>query len=311
MLQVFFTNHTTADIKNVVIDYVAWDDNSLPVKIKGAIDFSDGSYIAHVNFNDINLSAGTSYGENAGYEIGEKCNISFFKAIVETFETFDGDIWNNPYTDAWEKMYAGVKYRDDLTTEIEVKDVDDFERIDINSEDIRDEKESIGEVSEDDVERTRTEDIGLSNDDVDYQMLEKNIREQDFRVKSTRYIVQDEEYKSLYPDMLQAILKNDTDLDIKSAVVAFVAWDQNKLPVKIKAAIDFSDGAYIQEVNFGDINMIPGSSYGRKSGFEIDEKCNIDQFKAIVVSYEAFDGTIWDNPLYDEWCEVYEGVKLQ
>ena len=130
-------------------------------------------------------------------------------------------------------------------------------------------------------------------------------------VISTKYEIQDERYKSLYPDMLQAVIKNNTSYDIKNAVVAFVAWDKNNLPVKIKGAIDFSDGSYIREVNYSDINLIPNDTYGKDSGFEIDENSGISKFKAIVVSYETFEGEIWYNPYYDEWCEFYEGVKLK
>lgn len=111
--------------------------------------------------------------------------------------------------------------------------------------------------------------------------------------------------------MLQAILYNGTNLDIKNAVVAFVAWDKNNLPVKIKGSSDFSDGAYIREVNFSDINMVPNSTFGDGQGYAIDENCGINSFKAIVVSYEAFDGTTWQNPLYQDWCKLYEGIKLQ
>lgn len=37
-------------------------------------------------------------------------------------------------------------------------------------------------------------------------------------VKSTQYIVQHDQYKSLYPDMLQAVLQNNTSCDIKNAL---------------------------------------------------------------------------------------------
>lgn len=150
------------------------------------------------------------------------------------------------------------------------------------------------------IEPTMTEDKLLSQIDA-----------QELKVIKTKYVVQDEEYKSLYPDMLQAVIQNDTSYDIKNALVAFVAWDSNNLPVKIKGSIDFSDGSYIKKVNYGDINLVPGEKFGESSGSAVDENCNIETFKAIVVSYETFDGTTWENPLYEDWCEFYEGVKLQ
>lgn len=140
--------------------------------------------------------------------------------------------------------------------------------------------------------------------------LEIQLEEQELKIVSTEYKTQSEQYKSLYPDMLQVILQNDTEYDIKNAVIAFAAWDENNLPVKIKGSIDFSDGAYIRQVNYSDINLIPGATFGDSYGFEIDEKCGIKSFKAIVVSYEAFSGETWSNPLYNDWRKMYEGVKL-
>ena len=62
----------------------------------------------------------------------------------------------------------------------------------------------------------------------------------------TKHIVRDKQCKHLYPDMLQAVIKNKTSVKIKDVVVAFVAWDKDNSPVKIKESIDFGDGAYIK-----------------------------------------------------------------
>lgn len=284
ILQAVLQNDTSYDIKNAVVAFVAWDKNNLPVKIKGTIDFSDGAYIKQVNYSDINLVPGSTYGETSGYQIDETCGIQTFKAVVVSFETFDSDIWENPYYDEWCKLYEGVKYTDDLKIDVAIEDAG-FEPTAQNA------------------------DQGDSNIMEDELVAE--IESQEFRVISTKYVVQDTKYKSLYPDMLQAVLQNDTSYDIKNAVVAFVAWDKNNLPVKIKGSIDFSDGSYIKLVNYNDINMIPGATYGESSGYEVDDACGIQTFKAVVVSYETFDGVTWQNPLYDDWCKLYEGVKLK
>lgn len=141
-------------------------------------------------------------------------------------------------------------------------------------------------------------------------LFDKLIAGQALAVTSTKYVVQDTRFKSLYPDMLQAILKNNTASDIKDAVVAFVAWDKNNLPVKIKSHLGYRDEAYVQLVNFADMNLVPRASYGRKKGYAIDEDCNIKKFKAIVVSYETFDGETWMNPYYSEWRTLYEGKRF-
>ena len=281
MLQVVLQNNTTFDIKNAVVAFVAWDKNNLPVKIKSSFDFSDGSYIRTVNYKDINMIPNGKYGNNSGYEIDEDCGIDSFKAFVVSFESFNGDTWENPYYDEWKLLYNGVKYDESYTVNVTLENIEYDIKI-----------------------PERDESTGMS----EYELSEK-LKNWDISVISTKYIVQDSKYKSLYPDMLQAVLQNNTLNDVKNAVVAFVAWDKNNLPVKIIGSIDFSDGAYIKRVSYDDINMIPGGKYGNNSGYEIDENCGIDSFKAVVESYETFDGNIVENPYYELWCEIYEGKK--
>lgn len=143
----------------------------------------------------------------------------------------------------------------------------------------------------------------------DQSKLESLLKQQPLYVSKTKYVVQDRYYKALYPDMLRAVIFNKSHEDIKSAVVAFVAWDKNNLPVKIKGDIDFSDGAYIQYVNYNDINLVHGKTYGNRSGFSINYRCNIKKFKAAVVGYETFDGKEWMNPYFSAWEDMYGGGK--
>ena len=131
-------------------------------------------------------------------------------------------------------------------------------------------------------------------------------------VSEAHLAVQSEEYKSLYPDLLQAILVNDTQDDIKDAVIAFMAWDANGLPVLLKAQFDFNAASYVKRVNYTGINMIPGSTFGEKAGMKVDESIKgIVTVKAIVASYESFDGKTWTNPEYEQFIEQYAGKKLQ
>lgn len=141
--------------------------------------------------------------------------------------------------------------------------------------------------------------------------LDAALLEQPMYVEKADYIVQDEKYKVLYPDMLQAIIKNNSGTDVKNAVIAFAAWDANGFPVKIKTAHSLRDGNYVVECNYGDVNMVDGSTYGSESGLPLDSDTdNIATFKAIVVNYDDFDGNTWENPHYDTWIEMYSDKKL-
>lgn len=141
--------------------------------------------------------------------------------------------------------------------------------------------------------------------------LEEKLKEQPMFVISTDYIVQDEKYKSLYPDMLNAVIQNASGKEIKNAKVAFVAWDKNNLPVKIVGQYELNDGSYINEVDFGDVNMIDGDTFGEGKGMTLSEDCNnIKTIKAIIFEYTDFDGNTWENPYYQTWKSAYENKKL-
>lgn len=145
------------------------------------------------------------------------------------------------------------------------------------------------------------------------EKLEEELSKQPLYVKETRYYAQsyDEPWKSLYPDMISTIVVNNSDTDIKNAVVALVAWDSNNLPVKIRGQFDFSNGGYVRLTNMSDINLIPGASYGDDYGVKLATDLNIDKTKAIVVSYETFDGETWTNPLYKKFKDFYEGKRFE
>ncbi len=145
------------------------------------------------------------------------------------------------------------------------------------------------------------------------EKLEEMINNQDVRVVSTELIIQDEDYigKAAYPDLLSAVVRNDSEYDLKNVVVAYVAWDKNNLPVKIAEQWDFDGGAYVAACKFSDANIVPGGEYGKGAGFALSRDCRtLYQFKAIVVSFETFEGGTWTNPYYNYWTKLYAGEKL-
>ena len=282
MLSTVIMNNTDSDIKDAVLGIVGWDENHLPVKLLGQIDFGGGDYFKKVNYGDINLVGGSTFGENSGFSLNESCKVATFKSIVLSFETFDGDKWENPYVDSFCKAYEGKKYSDDIKVEVELQDTAFVKS---------------GNPSGNMVESAAAEE------------LEASLASQPVFVSSTEYVVQDKKYKSLYPDMLQAIIQNNSEEDIRDAVVAFVGWDANGLPVKIKGQMSFNDPTYVTEVSFDDINLVPGGAFGDSKGFAIDENCGVSTFKAVVVSYTTFEDKTWENPDYKAFCDLYGGKR--
>lgn len=172
------------------------------------------------------------------------------------------------------------------------------------------------EVKQDTKEETQTEAKEETKEETPVKKemtateLELELSKQPMTVINTEYLVQSNDYKTLYPDMLSAVIQNNSGTDIKNAVVGLVAWDSNNFPVKIKGSTDFSDGAYFQMVDYGDVNMVNGTTFGKQKGMTIDENCNIAKFKAIVVSYTDFDGNKWTNPYIKDFRRIYEDKKL-
>lgn len=123
------------------------------------------------------------------------------------------------------------------------------------------------------------------------------------------YSVDSLDFKSLYPDILNAVVQNNSNDDIKNMVIAFFAWDKNNLPVLLKSSSGLF-GSYQKNISYSGINLVPGGTYGESNGFGVTTGLGIITFRSIVVSYETFDGTTWENPYLDYFVEMYSGKKL-
>lgn len=143
---------------------------------------------------------------------------------------------------------------------------------------------------------------------LDAAQFDALLAQQPLSVESASYVVQDSHYKALFPDMLQATVRNNTGGTVTKAVVAFAAWDINGNPVAIEAKYDFIRGFYIREVTFQDIQVPDGGTFGERYGFKVEEACRIARIKAIAVRCETSEGETWTNPCYDAWLQLYEGV---
>lgn len=142
--------------------------------------------------------------------------------------------------------------------------------------------------------------------------LDKLVSDLDFKVISTEHVKQsdNDSDKDLYPDALQAVVRNDTKDEIKSAELVLVGWDSNDQPVKIREFISPRNNSYLLSCSLGSMNLIPGTTFGENMGMEIDKNCHIAKFKAYAMSYETFDGNKWENPYKQVIEKMYEsGIK--
>ncbi len=145
------------------------------------------------------------------------------------------------------------------------------------------------------------------------QELEQEIKKQPLYVENAIYQDASKFYSS--SSMLQAVIYNNSNVSIKNVEVGFVAWDKNKLPVLIKGWASSSNGKYFSSLTYDAINLLPQKRYNGINGdnyygLRVDEDLDITYLKAIVISYEDFDGSIWTNPLLIDFKNLYENKKL-
>lgn len=110
--------------------------------------------------------------------------------------------------------------------------------------------------------------------------------------------------KRFYPDLLICTVQNRTDKVITELQVAFVAWDNDGNPAKIKSAED-KKGYDIKLLKYSDISVESGRYYGKGMGIELEPSHNISRFKAIVARFETEDGQTWENPYYDDFMNSF------
>ena len=89
---------------------MAWDENNLPVLLKGQFDYNPASYVRRASYTGINMVPGSTYGENTGMRLDESIKgIVTVKAIVVSYVTFDGETWENPEYAQFIEEYEGKK----------------------------------------------------------------------------------------------------------------------------------------------------------------------------------------------------------
>lgn len=142
------------------------------------------------------------------------------------------------------------------------------------------------------------------------EMLEKARADQLITVEKTSILIQDTRHKTLYPDMFSVIIKNNSDKTIKSYSVSMLGWDKNGYPLKIKQSFLDSSGSYEFLGGADNVNVIKDGTYGKNSGWKLEDPHNIVKTKAVVIEAEFYDGSNWENDYYKYFLEEFEGKQL-
>ena len=120
----------------------------------------------------------------------------------------------------------------------------------------------------------------------------------------------------LQHDAMGATVRNNSDVNIQSFVIAFCAFDDKGEPIKIKQPDENGEGAYIRTISYdlsqvgGDKKFITPSESFDNVVFYVANEPQIVTIKACVKSYESVDKISWSNPLYENFKKNYSGKSL-
>lgn len=104
-------NNSDVDIKEYEVALLGWDENDLPVKIKGDIDFSDGSYTKKLVASDVNLVSGATDGDDGGMGLDKNISLKTLQPVIISFTDFDDNVTKNKNAEPFIKAIEGKKIK--------------------------------------------------------------------------------------------------------------------------------------------------------------------------------------------------------
>lgn len=244
-----------------------------------------------------------------------------------SFNKANSLIKNNDYVDALQEYNNVIK--DDKNYSVAQKNLSEYkakykDQVLKNSEDAATKQDYDGAIkilSDATTILTNDPDISAkktiyekSNADKKAAELKKAIDDakanQQLSVVSAKITIQSDTYKALYPDMIQVIVKNNSNKTVKNMEVSCLGFDSNGLPIPVKTFWDSYNASMEFVGNGSNVNIVPNATYGDGVGWKLDESHGMKTVLACVKDVEYYDGSKWDNPYYTYWINEYKGKQL-
>ena len=282
MLTATIQNKTAKTITDIQLAFVAWDKNGNPVKIKSNED-KNGYEIKGVAYKKLSLESGRYYGKGMGINLTANHNIETFKAIVVSFKTDDGDVWENPYYETFKNAFVSQKFSKSMMIPY------------------TEQEDGFNVLTDNELKKTVLDETTL---------LDK-LSKLPVQILSAEYLVIGED-KDATPDIIKAIFKNTAEKEISSVTLGFFGFDQNGKSVKIKEAGDnASIGNYIALAEYTTTDFVKDAVFGDTVSYNVHENCGIKYVVAVLKSYTDIDGKTFENPYFIDACLIYEGGEIE
>lgn len=137
-----------------------------------------------------------------------------------------------------------------------------------------------------------------------FEDFRKSLNQQTAVALDAEFIVQDDGSKMLIADV-----KNNTTFELSEIKIAFAAWNEFGTPVYLGS----KDGTsyYVVETDMKGVVIEGSQRWYADMGLAVNSTItSIDYVEAIVMSYKA-NGTVWENPLYEQWGKYFNGEDLE
>lgn len=286
IMSAMIRNASKKEIRSASVYFVAWDRKNLPVKIQAQFDFNDPQYMVQMNADGINLLPGDLFGDNYGLQLKPEMQIAKCKAMLLSFEDFDGETWTNPYADYFEKLYAGKKDTGELKVTVPL-DEQLYQEVKKGAKKVH-EREHPGYTPE---------------------SLEQKLAKFPMVVEKAEFIPQDTEHGSIVTDGIRFILKNNGTDDITGFQAGIAAWDDQGMPVAFEVGLT-GRRKFFQRIHQTGINLPPGGTFGEGKILEIDRNSKVRKVKMVVLNYTTADGTVHTDPNARYFKEMYVNKRL-
>lgn len=137
----------------------------------------------------------------------------------------------------------------------------------------------------------------------EFEEFRTSLNQQNAVALDAELLVQDDGSKMLIADV-----KNNTTFELSEIKIAFAAWSAGGVPVYLGS----KDGTsyYVIETDMKGVVVEGSQRWYADMGLEIGAFTNVDYVEAIVMSYKS-NGTVWENPLYEQWGKYFNGEDIE